>query len=147
ADRLAVLHPAGSEGRQSAAHGARSHPRHRQEFGLSAEPENWGAELASPSRATDHRAACGPPRCFSAGPAASSLSAVRARAGSVNERLTNLGATLLPGYSFTLIREAATVSADDLSAPRGEGQRRQQRRAGPVAVPPAVAAAAGRLGG
>src|SRR5215472_16025528 len=47
ADRLAVLYPAGSEGRQAAAHRARSHPRHPKELGLPAEPQDGGPELGS----------------------------------------------------------------------------------------------------
>src|SRR5262249_19709880 len=47
ADRLAVLYPAGSEGRQGAAHRARSHPRHPKELGLPAEPQDGGPELGS----------------------------------------------------------------------------------------------------
>ena len=50
ADRLAVLHPAGSEGRQGAPHRARSHPRHPEELGLPAEPEG-GAELSDVAQA------------------------------------------------------------------------------------------------
>src|SRR5262249_35487924 len=45
-DRLAVLYPAGSEGRQGAPHRARSYPRHPEELGLSAESKVRGAELA-----------------------------------------------------------------------------------------------------
>src|SRR5262245_65693825 len=47
ADRLAVLHPAGSEGRQGAPHRARSHPRHPEELGLSAKTQDGGPELGS----------------------------------------------------------------------------------------------------
>src|SRR5262249_29234493 len=45
ADRLAVLYPAGSEGRQCAAHRARSHPRHPEELGIPAQPQDGGPEL------------------------------------------------------------------------------------------------------
>ena len=48
-DRLAVLHPAGSEERQGAQYRARSHPRHPEELGLPAEPE-----VAAPCRTESH---------------------------------------------------------------------------------------------
>src|SRR6516165_11462778 len=47
ADRLAVLYPAGSEGRHGASHCARSHPRHPKELGLPAESQDGGPELGS----------------------------------------------------------------------------------------------------
>src|SRR5262249_20079157 len=47
ADRLAVLYPAGSEGRQGAPYRARSHPRHPEELGLPSEPQAGGSELGS----------------------------------------------------------------------------------------------------
>jgi hypothetical protein len=40
------IYPAGSEGRQGAAHRARSHPRHPKELGIPAEPQDGGPELA-----------------------------------------------------------------------------------------------------
>ena len=54
ADRLAVLHPAGSEGRQGAPHRARSHPRRPEELGLSAQSEDGRAELGPGDRPTLH---------------------------------------------------------------------------------------------
>jgi len=47
ADRLAVLHPAGSEGRQGAPHRARPHSRHPEKLGLPAEPQDGAPELGS----------------------------------------------------------------------------------------------------
>ena len=45
-DRLAVLHPAGSEGRQGAADGARADPGNPEELGLPAESQAGRAELS-----------------------------------------------------------------------------------------------------
>ncbi len=53
----AVIYPARSEGRQGAPHRARSHPRHSEELGLPAEPQDGGPELRSRYR---HRNMDGP---------------------------------------------------------------------------------------
>ena len=63
ADRLAVLRPAGSEGRQSAQDGARPDPRRDHQFGLSAEPQARG-ELKPAQSYWQRGGPKGRPVCF-----------------------------------------------------------------------------------
>ncbi len=89
ADRLAVLHPAGSEGRQGAEDGGRPAARHRHQLGLPAERQaRRGAEAVSPNAvpaAASDGAAFGPPRFLIARPARRIGRRARTRQGLIRE--------------------------------------------------------------